>query len=98
MHLEQTVSQITQQRQQPRLPSLIIKNLSKTTFNLDLFLFCKRNNVVPVKASVSMDKEGNHRGYGWLTFKSQEEAEEALSKLNNQKLDNQEVIVMLDKK
>jgi len=64
------------------LPSLFVGDLDHSIYDSELFNFFKRNGFKPKKVKVILDKRNNrHKGFAYVAFFSQEQADGALAKL-----------------
>jgi RNA recognition motif-containing protein len=68
--------------------SLYIGNLSPKTFDLDLYKYFKAQGYAIAGVKVMFSKESRQsRGYGYLNFYSDEEAQRCLDGMNNAVID-----------
>jgi len=85
--------------QQPKrdysnMSTLYAGNLSDKTFDLDLLKFFTTKGFKVASAKVMFDNESKRsRGFGYLNFYSQEEADRCLNDLNNALIDGRSVVL-----
>lgn len=77
------------QQEKSQLPSVYVGNLPTQSFyDLDLYKYFSSRGYKVAKSKVVLDKNTSKpRGYGYLTFYSQEEADRCIQEMNNQVLD-----------
>lgn len=63
--------------------TLYVGNLGEFTFDNELFKFFTSNGHNPAMVKVVMDKAGGSRKYGYLNFRTEDEALKCLEKMNN---------------
>ena len=74
--------------------SLYIGNLSLKTFDLDLYRYFKQNGYSIAGVKVMFSKESKQsRGYGYLNFYSDEEAQRCLEGMNNAVIDGKQIVL-----
>ena len=92
---EQLVSQLERPRHQEKsqLPSVYVGNLPTQSFyDLDLHKFFSSRGYKVSRSKVVLDKNTSKpRGYGYLTFYTQEEADRCIKEMNNQMMQGQAI-------
>ena len=74
--------------------SLYIGNLSPKTFDLDLYKHFKSKGYAIAGVKVMFSKESRQsRGYGYLNFYSDEEAQRCLEGMNNAVIDGKQIVL-----
>lgn len=75
-------------------PSLYIGNLSPKTFDLDLYKYFKNQGYSIAGVRVMFSKESRQsKGYGYLNFYSDEEADRCLKNMNNAVIDGKQIVL-----
>lgn len=87
---DQLMQNLTMERPQrnqekSQLPSVYVGNLPTQSFyDLDLYKFFSSKGYKVVKSKVVLDKNTSKpRGYGYLSFYTQEEADRCIREMNN---------------
>jgi len=74
--------------------SLYIGNLSNKTYDLDLYKFFTSKGYKVQSAKVMFQQETSRsKGFGYLNFNDQEEAERCLSEMNNAVIDSKAIVL-----
>lgn len=76
------------------LHSLYIGNLSKDTYDLDLYKFFSSNGYTIQSAKVMFDKDTNKSlGFGYLNFREADEAQRCMENMNNQTINGKQIVL-----
>lgn len=76
------------------LHSLYIGNLSKDTYDLDLYKFFSSNGYTIQSAKVMFDKDTNKSlGFGYLNFRDEEESKRCMEMMNNQTINGKQIVL-----
>lgn len=74
--------------------SLYIGNLSKETYDLDLYKFFASKGYKVQSAKVMFDKETNKSlGFGYLNFIEEEESRRCMEEMNNQTINGKQIVL-----
>ena len=83
-----------QKRDFSNISSLFVGNLSDKTFDLDLLKFFNSKGYKLASVKVMFNQETKRsKGFGYLNFYSQEEAEKCLSEMNNATIDDRCIVL-----
>jgi len=81
-------------RDYSNMSTLYAGNLSDKTFDLDLLKFFTTKGFKVASAKVMFDNESKRsRGFGYLNFYSQDEADRCLGEMNNAIIDGRSVVL-----
>lgn len=87
-------TQQTQNRERHQYHSLYVGNLSKETYDLDLYKFFTSRGYKVQSAKVMFDKETNKQlGFGYLNFIEEEEAKRCMYEMNNQTINGKQIVL-----
>ena len=77
----------------PQFPSVYVGNLPTQSFyDLDLYKMFSSKGYKVQKSKVVLDKQSSKpKGYGYLTFYTQEEADRCIAEMNNTIVDGQAI-------
>lgn len=74
--------------------SLYIGNLSKETYDLDLYKFFSSKGYRVQSAKVMFDKDTNKSlGFGYLNFIDEEESKRCMEEMNNQNINGKQIVL-----
>lgn len=80
--------------ERPPTYSLCVSNLSEKTYDLDLYKFFSSHKFQVASAKVMRDRETEKlRGFAYLNFYSEEEAERCLAEMNNAVIDGKHIVL-----
>lgn len=83
-----------QKRDYSNCHSLYIGNLSSKTFDLDLYKFFKNHGYAIMGVKVIFNKETKYsKGYGYLNFYAEDEAQRCLENMNNATIDGKQIVL-----
>jgi polyadenylate-binding protein len=89
----ENMSVMPQQKEYPN--SIYIGDLSKKCFDIQVINYFTRNGCKPLQAKVILDKiSGEHKGFAYASYATQQEAQNAINKLNNTDLEGKKIRVM----
>lgn len=81
-------------RDRGTLYSLYIGNLSKETYDLDLYKFFSSKGFRVQSAKVMFDKDTNKSlGFGYLNFIEEEESKRCMEEMNNQTINGKQIVL-----